>query len=128
MSDLSLIRERLESVLEALARIPRRFADIQSPTDFVNSDEGLDRLDAICMILFAVGEAFKQIDRETEGKLLPRYPEVEWRGVKGVRDVMAHGYFDIDAEQVFNICQTDIPVLIAAVRRMIKDIGHHTAL
>ena len=123
MSDLSLVIERLEDVLEALERIPRRFADIYSADDFVDSDEGRDRLDAICMILIAVGEAFKQIDRETEGKLLKQYPEVEWRGVKGVRDVMAHGYFDIDAEQVFNICQSDIPVLIGVVRRMIKEVG-----
>lgn len=120
MSDSSLLRERLESVLEALERIPRRFADIRSADDFSRSEEGQDRLDAICMILIAVGEAFKQIDRKTEGKLLARYPEVEWSGVKGVRDVIAHGYFDIDAEQVFGICQTDIPALIATVRKMIE--------
>lgn len=82
MSDSTLLRERLESVLKALERIPRRFADIRSADDFSRSEEGQDRLDAICMILIAVGEAFKQIDRKSEGKLLARYPEVEWSGVK----------------------------------------------
>lgn len=122
MSDLSLLRERLESVLEALERISRRFADIHSAGDFARSEEGIDRLDAICMILIAVGEAFKQIDRKTEGKLLARYPEIEWSGVKGVRDVIAHGYFEIDAEEIFGICQTDIPALINTVRKMIEEL------
>lgn len=61
------------------------------------------------MILIATGEAIKQIDRRTKGELLKQYPEVDWDGVKGVRDVIAHGYFDVDAEQVFDICRTDIP-------------------
>ncbi len=123
MSDASLVIERLEGVLEALERIPRRFAGITAPDDFFDDPEGLDRLDAICMVLIAVGEAFKQVDRQTDGKLLARYPGVDWTGVKGVRDVIAHGYFDVDAEQVFAICQNDIPVLIDAVRTMLKDLG-----
>lgn len=49
MSDSTLLRERLESVLGALERIPRRFADIRSADDFSRSEEGQDRLDAICM-------------------------------------------------------------------------------
>jgi uncharacterized protein with HEPN domain len=122
MSEPSLLRERLESVLGALERIPRRLADVPSADWFTSSEAGQDRLDAICMILIAVGEAFKQIDRKTDGKLLKRYPEIDWAGVMGVRDVIAHGYFDIDAEEVFGICQTDIPALIATVRRMLSEI------
>jgi uncharacterized protein with HEPN domain len=122
MYDPSLLIERLETTLEALERIPARFAPIGSPADFTRSEEGREKLDAICMMLLAVGEEFKQIDRKTGGKLLERYPEVDWRGVKSVRDVIAHGYFTIDVEEVFGICQTDIPVLINTVRKMIADL------
>lgn len=121
MLDKALLIERLEETIEALERIPRRFAGINSADDFVKDDEGLDRLDAICMILIAAGETFKQIDRKTDGRLLAQYTDVDWRGVKGVRDAIAHGYFDVDAEEVFTICQNDIPVLIATVRKMIED-------
>ena len=123
MSDLSLVRERLESVLEALERIPRRLADVPSVEYFAAGDEGKDRLDAICMILIAVGEAFKQIDRKTEGTLLTRYPEVNWSGVMGVRNVIAHGYFDVDVDEIFEICRRDIPVLIRTVRKMLAEIN-----
>jgi uncharacterized protein with HEPN domain len=121
MSEPSLVLDRLENILEALERIPARLETIETAVDFQQSEDGRMRLDAICMILIAVGETFKQIDHKTNGALLLKYPDIDWRGVKGVRDVMAHRYFDIDAEQVFNICQSDIPQLTAVVRQMIQD-------
>ena len=124
MSSNDVLLERLKDILNAIERIPRRFSDIKSPQDFEKNDDGKDRLDSICMILIAVGEALKQIDKKTNGQFLLLYPEIEWNGVIGVRNVIAHGYFDIDAEQIFDICKNDIPVLIKTLKKMILDIGH----
>lgn len=41
------------------------------------------------MILIAVGEELKALDNKSHGSLLSRYPEVDWRGVIGVRDFLA---------------------------------------
>jgi len=122
MYDAELLVERLQTLLEALERIPRRFAGIAVPGDFHAGDAGIDRMDAICMILIAAGEELKNIDRKTEGRLLGRYPGVRWRGAMGVRDVLAHGYFQVNAEALFDICANDIPALIETVKMMIKDI------
>jgi len=122
MSESEVVLERLTSVLSALERIPRRFASISAPADFLASDAGIDRMDAICMILIATGEQLKAIDRKTGGKLLPRYPSVPWSAVMGVRDVLPHGYFEVNTEQLFGICKADIPVLIATIRQMICDL------
>jgi uncharacterized protein with HEPN domain len=119
--DRELLIERLTILLEALERIPRRFAGIKTPNDFLATDAGVDRMDAICMILIAAGEELKSIDRVTQGQLLSRYPNVAWRGAMGVRDVLAHGYFQVNAEQLFAICRDDIPTLIQTVRTMIED-------
>ena len=127
MYDAELLVDRLRTLLEALERIPRRFAHIAAPDDFYAGDAGIDRMDAICMILIAAGEELKNIDRKTEGKLLSRYPDVKWRGVMGVRDVLAHGYFQVNAEQLFAICRNDIPELIETVKTMIQDIEHGAA-
>jgi len=127
MYDPELLVERLQTLLEALERIPRRFAGIAVPGDFHASDAGIDRMDAICMILIAAGEELKNIDRKTEGRLLTRYPGVRWRGATGVRDVLAHGYFQVNAEALFDICANDIPTLIKTVKTMIKDIEHGIA-
>ena len=123
MYDNDSLRDELETILEAVERIPFRFSSIRSPEDFSHAQEGMEHLDSICMILIAVGEAFKKIDRRTEGRLLSQYPQVDWPGVKGIRDVIAHEYFDLDAEEVFDICQRDIPVLIETLRKMIEDLG-----
>lgn len=121
MSEQALVMERLENVLDALEKILRRFSSVRSVDDFVLSDAGMERLDGICMLLSAIGEAFKQIDRSTGGELLVKYPEIDWAGVKGVRDVIAHEYFDIDAEQIYSICRIDIIPLRDAVKKMIDE-------
>ena len=122
MPDMSLIRERLEQVQEALLRIVKRSSAIQSPQDFLADDDNMQKLDAIAMMLIAVGESFKKIDRETDGQLLAKYPEIDWHGVIGLRNVLAHDYFDINAEEIFKICKQDAPQLLDAVKRMLQKI------
>jgi len=123
MSDPSLTYEKLLQIEEALQRVNRRFSSIKSPNDFLDSDSGTDMLDAIGMMLIAVGENIKKIDYETDGKLLKRYPSVNWRGAKGLRDILSHQYFDLNAAQIFDICQTNVPELAIAIRTMINDMG-----
>ena len=121
MYDNDLIRAILGQIYEAAGRIKRRFSTVQRPDDFLADNDGLDRLDAICMMLIAIGESLKHLDKITDGKLLSMYPEVDWKGAKGARDIISHHYFDLNAEAVFGICQDDIPGLIATVERMIKE-------
>jgi uncharacterized protein with HEPN domain len=101
MYDVSLLKEKLEQIRDALLRIQKRFVGITKPEDFARDDSSQDKLDAIAMMLIAMGESFKKIDRQTEGKLLARYPQIDWKGVKGIRDVLAHDYFDIDMEEIY---------------------------
>ena len=51
MYEEALLPEKLEQIDEALAKIKRRFANINSPDDFLYSDQGLDMLDGIAMML-----------------------------------------------------------------------------
>ena len=122
MFDKSLIREKLEQIQDALTRIQRRFSTVQSPEDFLCNDENMDKLDAIAMMLIAIGESFRKIDLETDGQWLSNYPEIDWSGVIGIRHVLAHDYFDIDAEQIYKTCQRDIPQLLSTVQQMLRDI------
>lgn len=118
MYDRSLILELLDEVGEAIRRIDRRFSTISKPDDFVTNDDGLDRLDAIAMMLIAIGENFKRIDKITNYELLPKYSEIPWQGVKGIRDILAHDYFNIDNEEIFNICKRDLKALKKTVQKM----------
>lgn len=122
MFDRALAREILTQKREAARRIERRFSSIRTADDFLNTDEGLDRFDAICMMLIAIGESMKNLDKVTDEKLLTQYPQVDWKGVKGVRDVISHQYFDIDAGAVYAICRNHIPVLVITLNTMIDDL------
>ncbi|MBF0100147.1 MAG: DUF86 domain-containing protein [Desulfobacterales bacterium] len=122
MFDWLLLKEKLEQILEALITVQRRFSKITTPDDFIVSDHGLDMLDAIAMLLIAIGKNFKKIDKETNGSFLKKYPNIDWRGVKGIRDVLSHDYFNIDHEEIYNICESDLLPLIETVHIMIKKV------
>lgn len=117
-----LVTEILIQVLEALKIIERRFNNINSPDAFLVSEEGLDMLDSICMQLIAIGESIKNIDKITNRKLLINYPEIDWKGIKGVRDIISHHYFDIDAEQIFNVCNNNIEPLTKTLMIILEDL------
>lgn len=122
MHEKTLLKERLEQIMEAVIRIERRFAGIETPPDFMSTDANHDKLDAIAMLLIAIGESFKKIDKETKGRFLKKYPDIDWKGVIGVRNVLAHDYFDIDVEQIHKICYRDIPQLKKTLEHMLEEV------
>jgi len=83
----------------------------------------MEKLDAICMLLIAVGESLKRIDKVTNKTLLQRYPDVDWKGAKGMRYIISHYYFDVDAEEIFWVCGNHLPVLAETLGKIITDIS-----
>ena len=63
MYDRSLLLELFVETDEAIRRIERRFAEIDSPNDFISDDNGLDRLDGISMMLISISENIKRIEK-----------------------------------------------------------------
>ena len=115
-----LIVSTLEEIIFSIELILKRFKSITSVDDFLQNDEGLEKLDSISMRLIAIGEAFKNIDKLTDKDLLKHYPQIDWRGVKGIRDILSHHYFDLDAEVIYDICKSKLPQLLE-VTKIIKD-------
>ncbi len=115
MSDPKLVRAISENILIAVARIERRFEGIDNPDDFVSDNEGIDRLDGITMMLIAIGEQLKQLDSIPGSDLATHYPQVDWKGAKGIRDFLSHHYFLLDAEVIFDVCQNKIEGLKQAI-------------
>ena len=122
MFDRELALAVAEQIGEALEKIKSRSAAVRSAGDFTATPEGMERMDGLCMLFMAVGEALKNLDKITEGSLLPRYPEVDWRGAMGFRDVIAHQYFNIDPDQVFWICSHEVGPLSAAIKKIAREL------
>ena len=74
------------------------------------------------MLLITIVESLKNLDKVTNGELLPEYPEIEWKKVKGLRDIISHQYFDVNAEAIFDVCKEKLPDLIRVVKMMLDKI------
>ena len=122
MFDKELVRDILYQILDATQKVSQRFEQIKIVSDFTNSPAGIEKLDSICMLLIAIGESLKNIDKITRKSLLKQYPEIDWKGAKGLRDIISHQYFDVDAEEIFWVCEKHIPPLSKSIEKMISDL------
>lgn len=115
----------LDKVIESLEVIQQRTETIQCVNDFLDSATGTLLLDGVCMKLIATGESIKNLDKLTKGILLVQYPEIPWREVMGMRDIIVHHYFEVDADVIFNTVKQNIPLLMATLKRMQKDLNEN---
>lgn len=106
-------------------RDDERMADIVASADAIAShlrrgglDDGLV-FDAVRVRLIEIGEAVKDITPE----LLSTEPDILWRDVAGMRDQLAHRDFDTAHGMVQATVDEDLPVLLAAVQRMLIRLG-----
>lgn len=120
MINKDLVLEILEQIIEAIEIVKERCEYAKCENDFMDTKEGQEKLDSICMKLIAVGESLKKIDFITGKELLSKYPQVEWKKIKGIRDFISHHYFDLDAEVIFGICQNNIHDLLKTLN-LIRD-------
>ncbi len=63
--------------------------------------------DAVVRRLEIIGEAAKNIDDDFKSK----YPEIPWKKIAGMRDIIAHGYFGVKLERIWDIVKQDLPRL-----------------
>ena len=122
MSNKELILSTLEDIKYSLELIQTRVKNINSSDDFLETENGLEKLDSIAMRLVAIGEGFKNIDKLSDNQLLLNYSNIPWKQVKGIRDILSHHYFDLDAEVIFNLCKKDVNELHETTIQIIKDI------
>lgn len=112
----------LEDILSAIEKVEERTKNINTIDDFLCSSSGMVLLDATCMLLIAIGESLKNLDKTTDGLLLPTYPSIPWKNVKGLRDIIAHHYFDVDASQILWIIKNEISPLKQAICFFIEEL------
>ena len=104
-------RERFDDILTC-AR------NIESFTAGMSFDAFLDDPRTIRAVAFeftTIGEAARAIPVEIQEK----YSEIPWGKMQGIRNVLVHEYFRLDEEILWNASQNDIPLLIAALEKLV---------
>jgi uncharacterized protein with HEPN domain len=103
----------LEDILEAARKI-RSYTDGLSYEAFCESAMAVD---AVIRNLEVIGEAAKQIPDSVRAQA----PEVPWKRIAGLRDILIHNYFGIDFEIIWDVVTDKLSVLERAVSRLLTE-------
>lgn len=122
MHKVEYVLVALSKIEQTVERVIANSEQITSYNYYYMSPAGMERLESTCMLLIAIGEGIKGIDKITNKELLPKYPEVDWKGAMGIRDIIAHHYFELDAEVVFDVVKNEFPNLLNTIRRIKNDL------
>ena len=122
MYDEELLYYSFKRIASTIERIIDNSKAIDDSQYYLLSPTGMERLESTCMLLLAIGESIKGIDKMTQKQLLSNYPEVDWKGVMGIRDIIAHHYFDIDESIVFDVVKNKLPGMLETINKMIEEL------
>ena len=92
-----------DDILTSIGKIKRYTADMTREIFIANERT----FDAVAHHLQVIGEAVKNIPNE----MRDRYPQIEWRKISGLQDILAHAYSAIDDEIIWDIVQTKLTEL-----------------
>ncbi len=75
--------------------------------------------DCVFRRLEIIGEAAKSIPDDFREK----YPEIPWKSIAGMRDVLIHGYFEVKLERVWKVVEKDLPDLKRNIMKIRKELN-----
>ncbi len=73
---------------------------------------------ALVALLQIIGEAARNISIEYQEE----HSEIDWKGMTGLRNRLAHAYFDVDYDVLYKVIQEDIPPLIATIETLLDQL------
>ena len=82
--------------------------NINSANEYLYSDENIEKMAATCMMIETIGEILKKIDRINDKFLIEKDSSLPWKQIKGLRDKIAHGYYNLDEEIIFDIVSNEV--------------------
>ena len=110
---LSRLGDYLDQILTA-ANDARGFVDGMSKEDFL-ADKRTQQ--AAVMSPVILGEAAARI-MDKHNEFTAANPEIPWRGMRGMRNRVTHGYFDVNLDVVWDTIQTALPDLVLRLKRL----------
>jgi len=97
----------LEDIRQAIVKV-RNYTAGLTRQSFAQDDM---RIDAVIRNLEIIGEAAKMVPES----IRTRFPLVEWKKIAGLRDILAHHYFEVDLDIIWDILQNKLPELERAL-------------
>lgn len=108
------LRVYIEDVLESIEKIEEYIKPITEKDFYKNTQVQ----DAVLRQLEVIGEAVKNMPFEFRDK----YPEIPWKKIAGIRDILIHQYFGVSLERTWKVVKEDIIDLKNKIIEVRKDI------
>lgn len=108
----------LSQLIEACDMITTWNKSVNSSDDYLVSPSGMQIMAASCMLIESIGDGVKKIDRLLPDFLTDNEPDIPWKSIKGMRDHIAHGYFNLDADIIYDVAANEIPRLRCAFEHL----------
>ena len=115
-----IILSTLVKIKEAIIQLQEWNKNVVTVDDWMTSPSGMHDLAANCMLIEAIGEAVKHIEKRGGADFLNQRPEIPWHEITAMRNHIAHGYFEIDVDFVFSVIKNDLAPLLEAVEYLLK--------
>ncbi len=103
----------LAAILDSCAKIRKFVADYWDADALFADDKSFD---AVLMNFVIIGEAVARLSNACK----ENSPHITWDRIKGFRNMVAHDYFGVDAEEVWQIINNHLPGLANGVEEMLK--------
>ena len=104
----------LLNMLDAIDKIKQNSAPYSTADDFLHATQAFD---ASMMNFIVIGE---MVDKLSDELIETSKNDIEWYKIKGFRNIIAHNYFGIDAEEVWQIIHNRLPNLEIQVKNLIN--------
>lgn len=117
---INRIRLTLLSISETILNLIEWNKNIVSADDYYSSPYGMQLLAANCTLITAIGEGINRINRLMPDFLSSNFPDIPWIDIIGMRNRIAHGYFELDADIVLDAVKNGIPPLLDAVMKALE--------
>jgi uncharacterized protein with HEPN domain len=103
----------LQAIVEASKKIKHFTKGLENADEFYDDEKTFD---AVLMNFVVIGESVAKLSKACRVE----HQHIPWVKVKAFRNIITHNYFGVDAEEVWQIIQNQIPQLIKEVRKIIR--------
>ncbi|MDE6353247.1 MAG: DUF86 domain-containing protein [Muribaculaceae bacterium] len=120
LDNIQLISHIVTQMIEACDLISSWNENVISIDDYLTSLDGMQKMAASCMLIESIGEGVKKIERLFPELLYDKFPTTPWKEIMGLRNHIAHGYFNLDADIILDVVKNEIPPLKNTLEEMLS--------